>query len=55
VNYAVGDRVIKTDGDYTFEGNIVAFKKKSGKIRIVVEDDRGVLMIMNSSQIKKVD
>ena len=51
----VGDRVIKTGGDYTFEGEVVAvFKKRSGAIRLAVEDDRGVVMIMNESQVSDV-
>jgi hypothetical protein len=49
----VGDRVIKDSGDYVFEGVIVAvFTKRSGMTRYVVEDDRGVCMIMNEKQIK---
>ena len=49
----VGDRVIKAGGDYIFEGEIVAvFKKRNGVIRLAVEDDRGVVMIMNEGQVK---
>ena len=49
-----GDHVIKDSGDYIFEGVIIAvFKKRSGAIRFAVEDDRGVVMIMNSQQLKK--
>jgi hypothetical protein len=48
----VGDRVIKDGGDYTFEGTVIAvFKKRSGAIRFAVEDDRGVVMIMNPQQV----
>lgn len=51
-----GDRVIKEGGDYTFEGVIVAvFRKKSGERRYVVEDARGILMIMNSAQIRVIE
>jgi hypothetical protein len=51
----VGDQVIKDGGDYVFEGVIIAvFKKRSGAIRFAVEDDRGLVMIMNSQQLKKV-
>lgn len=50
-----GDRVIKTTGDYTFEGEIRAVvTKKSGVVRYVVEDNRGLLMIMSEAQIKLV-
>lgn len=53
--FGVGDRVIKTDGDYTFEGTVVAVVHKlSGAIRYVVEDDRGILLIMFESKLKKV-
>ena len=42
--FAVGDKVEKVGGDYTFVGHVVAvFAKISGAIRLVVEDDRGVL------------
>ena len=48
----VGDRVIKNSGDYTFEGEVVAVvHKRSGDVRYVVEDDRGLLMIMSLGQL----
>jgi hypothetical protein len=48
----VGDLVIKTKGDYSFRGEIVAkFKKRSGAVRFVIEDDRGLLLIMNILQL----
>lgn len=48
------DRVIKEGGDYRFEGEIVSiFKKKSGVWRYVVENDDGMLMIMNATQLKR--
>jgi hypothetical protein len=48
-------RVRKTGGDYTYEGEIVAqFTKRSGAVRFVVEDDRGLLLIMNGNQIQPV-
>ena len=51
--YSVGDKVSKTSGDYAFTGTIVSvFKKKSGATRYVVEDDRGLLLIMNEAQLK---
>jgi hypothetical protein len=47
-----GSRVVKDSGDYTFEGEVVAiFTKKSGSLRYVVEDDRGLLFIFNASQL----
>jgi hypothetical protein len=49
----VGDRVKKVSGDYTFEGVVVAaFAKKSGAVRYVVEDDRGLLFIFNGGQLE---
>lgn len=54
--FKIGDRIIKDSGDYTFEGEIRGYVlKKSGKIRYVAEDDRGLLFIFNASQIRKVD
>jgi hypothetical protein len=51
--FQVGDRVHKDSGDYTFEGEVVAaFAKKSGTVRYVVEDDRGLLFIFNESSLK---
>lgn len=52
----VGARVAKVGGDYSFEGEIVAvFAKRNGvAVRVVVEDDRGILMIMNERQLKGV-
>lgn len=50
--YAVGDRVQKTGGDYRFEGVVVAvFRKLSGAVRLVVEDERGLLLIWNEKQV----
>lgn len=57
----VGDRVHKTKGDYTFEGEVVAvFTKRAtspfvpGPMRYVVEDDRGLLFIFSESQLEHV-
>ncbi len=42
--FDIGDRVIKSDGDYTFEGEIVSkFTKLSGDTRYVLENDQGML------------
>jgi hypothetical protein len=51
--YRVGDRVCKVDGDYTFDGIVVAaFQKLSGQWRYVAEDDRGLLFIFSSKNLK---
>lgn len=48
-----GDQVEKVGGDYTFVGEIVAsFHKKSGAVRFVVEDDRGVLHIYSGKNLR---
>jgi len=53
--YEVGDEVQKLKGDYTFKGLVVAkFAKRSGVLRYVIEDDRGILMIMNGAQLQPV-
>jgi hypothetical protein len=51
--YAIGDRVEKTGGDYTFAGVVVAaFAKRSGAIHYVVEDDRGCLHIFSGPNLQ---
>jgi hypothetical protein len=51
--YAVGDAVEKVGGDYTFAGHVVArFLKRSGKVRFVVEDDRGVLHVYSAANLR---
>lgn len=53
MTFEVGDKVEKFGGDYTFEGIVVAiFKKLSGKIRLVVEDDRGILHIFSENNLR---
>lgn len=48
------DKVKKVGGDYTYEGIIVGvIHKRSGKIRYVVEDDRGMLFIFNENSLEK--
>lgn len=50
-DHAIGDPVSKVGGDYKFDGHVRAvFTKASGQIRIVVEDDRGVLFIARQEQ-----
>lgn len=52
----VSDKVKKITGDYSFEGEIVAkFTKKSGVIRFVVEDDRGILHIYSEKNLQVVN
>lgn len=47
----IGRRVLVT-GEARFRGHIVAaFRKRSGLLRLVVEDDRGLLMIVNPGQV----
>ena len=44
--------VVKTGGDYSFEGVVVArFHKLSGKERVVVENSDGILHIFNPTQL----
>lgn len=48
-----GDAVEKVGGDYTFKGVVVScFHKKSGVMRYVVEDDRGVLHIYSAKCLR---
>ncbi len=52
--FEVGDPVQKVGGDYSFEGIVVAaFKKFSGQIRYVVEDERGLLFIFNEKSLQR--
>jgi hypothetical protein len=51
--YNVGDKVEKVGGDYTFEGTVVSvFEKLSGAVRLVVEDDRGVLHVYSEKNLR---
>ena len=55
VHFKVGDGVIKTGGDYHFYGDVVAvFAKRSGAVRVVVENREGILHIFNPTQLKSV-
>jgi len=55
-NFKRGDKVIKKEGDYTFTGTVVvSFFKFSGQLRYVVEDDRGLLLIMSPKQLEPWD
>jgi hypothetical protein len=52
-NFTVGDKVEKIGGDYTFAGTVVSvFPKLSGAIRLVVEDDRGVLHVYSEKNLR---
>lgn len=54
--FKFGDKVENIDGDYTFDGEIVvAFRKISGAVRYVVEDDRGALHIYSEKNLRKKD
>jgi hypothetical protein len=53
--FEVGDAVKKVGGDYSFDGTVVSvFKKLSGNIRLVVEDDRGILHIFSETNLQFV-
>lgn len=50
--FSKGEKVSKTNGDYRFDGIVVsAFKKLSGEVRYVVEDDRGILHIYSNKNL----
>jgi DNA polymerase II small subunit/DNA polymerase delta subunit B len=54
--FNVGDKVEKVGGDYTFVGIVVSvFEKLSGAIRLVVEDDRGVLHVYSEKILRHVE
>lgn len=54
--FKVGDLVSKTGGDYRFDGVVRAvFEKGSGAIRLVVEDDRGILHIYSEKNLIKTN
>ena len=56
LDYMVGRRYRKERGDYVFEGECVAvFLKKSGAVRVVLEDARGLLFIFSLNQIVNVE
>ena len=47
----IGRPVAKRGGDYEFDGEIRAvIVKRSGAVRYAVEDDRGLLLVMNARQ-----
>lgn len=53
--FSIGDIVTKTGGDYTYTGTVVAcFTKKSGAVRLVVENQDGMLFIFNEQSLQLV-
>ena len=47
-----GHKFSKTSGDYSFDGTVLCkIEKLSGAVRYAVEDDRGLILIMNEAQI----
>lgn len=56
VSFEVGQRVVKTGGDYTFAGVVIArFTKRSGAVRYAVENDDGIVHIFNGKQLVAVE
>jgi len=54
--FKAGDKVQKVGGDYIFVGHVVSvFPKVSGAVRMVVEDDRGVLHVYSEKVLKLVE
>jgi hypothetical protein len=49
-----GDLVSKTDGDYWYEGRIAfsGYKLDTNALRYVVQDSRGLLLILNEKQLR---
>jgi hypothetical protein len=51
--FQAGDAVEKVGGDYRYAGVVVGVVvKRSGQVRYVVEDDRGLLFIFNGRQLR---
>lgn len=49
-----GKLVHKVTGDYRFQGDVRSiFAKRSGALRVVVENDDGVVHIFNTLQLKE--
>lgn len=54
MTFEIGDLVEKKNGDYVFIGVIVSvFSKVSGALRLVVENDAGILHIFSPTQMKR--
>lgn len=53
--FTIGDPVRKIGGDYSIDGWIAAIvTKRSGAIRYVVEDERGMLLIYSAAQLAPI-
>lgn len=53
--FRVAQSVEKVGGDYKFSGKVVAaFRKNSGAMRYVVEDDRGVLHVYSGPNLRRL-
>ena len=52
--FQVGDKVAKRSGDYYFDGIVVGVvrKRDNRSVRYVVEDDNGLLLILNARQLE---
>jgi hypothetical protein len=51
--FQAGDAVEKVGGDYRYAGVVVGVVvKRSGQVRYVVEDDRGLLFIFHGRQLR---
>ena len=54
--FRVGDPVRKVGGDYTLDGVVrAAFRKASVRVRYVVEDARGMLLIYSDANLEARD
>lgn len=52
-HFRLRQKVIKRNGDYTFKGVVTSqFRKLSGKVRYVVEDDRGICHIFSNNNLE---
>lgn len=50
--FKIGDQVRKVTGDYQLDGEVRSvFSTRAGKIRVVVEHERGFLHIYNETNL----
>lgn len=55
IEFTIGSAVRKIGGDYRFDGTVVSvFQKLSGRWRLVVQDDRGVLHIFSPHNLERI-
>jgi hypothetical protein len=53
IMFQPGETVQKVTGDYRFTGTVCsAFHKRSGQLRYAVENDDGLLLILNEAQLR---